>query len=148
MKFFSRLYVRFLTWVATVLANALSNTMRRLCVAQGKDPDYQPPAPLPKEDPIPTQDEIAVKLDKFYSSSSPRTSAMKDGNWVKDLSSHPVLKHRASFESKKHLHVVGSEPQPPELTPQEAEEILQLVTPTDHQDAWSEAVKAVANEKK
>jgi len=147
MKIFSRLYVSFLEWVATLLAKALGSTMRRLCLAKGKDPDYVALLPPVKEDLIPSREAIEEKLNKFYS--APRTSAMEDGSWVRNVSKHPILEARRQFENSgpHHLKVVGTEPQPPEITSEEIKEIIEL-SPKETQKEWEEALQVVANEKK
>ena|SRR5260370_14632480 len=146
MKFIRNMYVKFVQWITTCLAFALAGFMKHLIILQGKDPNYIVPSPLPElKSPWADYDPARAQqtINKFTTS---RLSYAKIGssNWVKNSSEHPVIKARHQFEEKR-ASDIGLEIQPPELSSQEAVELLNSVPVNTAQEEWLQFVKIVAD---
>lgn len=95
--FFRARYIGLVEYLTAVLMFLVNKMMRHLIILNGKDPDTVPDI-LKKRYPKIDPDKTAKVLNKFWS--SPRTSIMTDGSWVKDVSKHPVLQSRAAFQAR------------------------------------------------
>jgi hypothetical protein len=124
-------YISFVEFVAASFIAVANRMIRHLILLKGKDPDYVPPPPPPPPEKkwIGDDPKKAENLfNRFYS--APRTSAMADGEWVKNMNKHPVLEARKAYESR-FTSVVGEPQLSEDLSPEEEKEIV----------AWMEDTK-------
>jgi len=123
-KWFNSKYF-FLFELLTLKSVLLSNKLvRKYIVLKGKDPDYAAPAPLPIPPPEPTIEEILNKHGIF--STRGKSTNMFGGykyGWVKNPSTHPVLKARAAFKESQRVPVFVPEPAPLEVTLHQTEAV-------------------------
>jgi hypothetical protein len=87
--------------------------VRKLIIMKGKDPDYVAPPPPPAPDPW---EELQTKRKLFTN-----IQLVSHGEWVNDLSTHPVLKSRRLLERnplrtappvEETLQVAKAQPEP------------------------------------
>lgn len=142
-------YIGIVEYVTLSLLAVTGRYVRKLIILKGKDPDYiappPPPPPAPKVYPEYNPLEAQQKLATYYTSKKPSWNTSAQDAWVKKPGLHPVLAARKQFEEHLATKVKNTpEPQPPGLTAEEAQEILQ---PTDGLYAskeWTEVVQSAA----
>lgn len=87
-------------WFALKCLLFTNKQVRKLIIMKGKDPDYVAPAPPP--DPW---EELQAKRKLFTN-----INLVSHGEWVNDLSTHPVLKSRRLLEKHPLRTVPVEEP--------------------------------------
>ena len=136
----SRKNYEFVQWAATHSMTVTGELVRQHIILSGKNPDYvapSPPPPQKEESPWIGSDpaRAATVLTKFQGANRP---VLGERVWIKDTTQHPVLKTRRQFEEKQAalaaqkltdaaLSVAHTEPQPPELSPEEWAEIARPI---------------------
>lgn len=150
MKIFQRIgayfrakYIGIIEYITLSLLAVTGNWVRKLIILKGKDPDYvapPPPPPVPQTTyPVVDNAKIENTLAKFFLSKTPSWTRSGQDAWVKQPSLHPILVSMRNLSETKDL----PEPQPPELTPEEAQAILQPLD-SEPMKEWVEVIETAA----
>jgi hypothetical protein len=142
--FFRARYIGLVEFLVTGVMLVVNGLMRHLILLKGKNPDgtVQPPAPPEPERKDPPFDPARAEqtIQRFHN--APRTNVMNDGEWVTNMSRHPVILSRAqAAQAPQDAPQDGPLPSD-ELT---ESEVAELMSKAGADKEWLEVIQSSAS---
>ena len=133
--FFRARYIGLVEFLVTGVMLVVNGLMRHLILLKGKNPDPVYVAPAAPFDPARAEQTI----QKFHN--APRTNVMREGEWVTNMSRHPVILSRAQAAKAAQAPQDGPLPSD-ELT---ESEVAELINEKGASPEWVEVVQQSAS---